>query len=207
MTKVSILDCGMGNLSSVSNALRAAGADVELLSTPEGLRNAERVVFPGVGAFGKCIANFSEAGFKDELQEVVRIKGRPILGICLGMQVLFTRGQEFGVTEGLGWFKGEVKKIEVSDPKLRIPHIGWNDLTFHKEHPVFVGLPSSPDFYFVHSFHAVPEDKSDLVATCDYGGIVTAAVSKENIVAVQFHPEKSQKLGFKLIQNFLRWTP
>lgn len=205
--KVSIIDCGVANLSSVSNALLNAGAEVEILSTPQKLKDADRIIFPGVGAFAKCMSNFQEAGFKDELLDIVKNKGRPLLGICLGMQVLFTKGHEFGITEGLGWFKGEVKKIESSDPNLRIPHIGWNDLTFYKEHPVFAGLPPHPDFYFVHSFHAVPEEKQDLVATCDYGGSITASVSKENIVAVQFHPEKSQKVGFKLLQNFLRWSP
>jgi glutamine amidotransferase len=175
------------------------------------VRAADRVVLPGVGAFADCRRGLEAvAGLRETLEDVVRGKGRPFLGICVGMQLLATRGLEHGVTDGLGWIAGEVRAIEPNDATLKIPHMGWNTLTVTRDHSLLAGLPTGPQglhAYFVHSYHFVPESRTDVVAETDYGGPVTALVAHGNIAGTQFHPEKSQTLGLGLIANFLKWMP
>ncbi len=214
---VAVVDYGSGNLHSAAKALeraaREGGSNEPILVTrePETVARAERVVLPGVGAFADCKRGLDAVpGMVEAMTEAVRKKGRPFLGICVGMQLLAERGREHGVTEGLGWIKGEVDRIAPSDPGLKIPHMGWNTLTARKAHALFAGIPLGPEglhAYFVHSYQLEPTDRDDLVADADYGGPVTAAVARANIAGTQFHPEKSQKLGLALLANFLRWKP
>jgi glutamine amidotransferase len=168
-------------------------------------------VLPGVGAFADCKNGLDAvAGMRDALEDAVRRKGRPFLGICVGAQLMAERGLEFGVTPGLGWIKGDVKAITPSDPALKIPHMGWNTLAARRNHPLLDGIETGPNglhAYFVHSFHLVTPDTSALIAETDYGGPVTAMVGRDNIAGTQFHPEKSQTLGLRLIANFLKWRP
>jgi glutamine amidotransferase len=214
---VAIVDYGSGNLHSAAKAFeraaRESGHDQPIVVTrdPDAVRRAERVVLPGVGAFADCRRGLDAVpGMVEALEETVRGKGRPFLGICVGMQLMAERGREYVVTEGLGWIRGEVDKIAPSDPALKIPHMGWNTLDMVREHPVLERLPLGPKgrhAYFVHSYHLNPEDGADLVAQADYGGPVTAMVARDSMAGTQFHPEKSQKLGLALIANFLRWKP
>jgi glutamine amidotransferase len=217
MQHVAIIDYGSGNLHSAAKAFeraaRDAGLDCRIVVTsdPNEVRSADRVVLPGVGAFADCRRGLEAvAGMQDALEETVRRKGRPFLGICVGMQLLATRGLEHGITEGLGWIPGEVRAIEPRDPALKIPHMGWNTLTALVDHSLLSGLPTGPNglhAYFVHSYHLVVENRADVVAETDYGGPVTAMVARGNIAGTQFHPEKSQTLGLGLIANFLTWKP
>jgi glutamine amidotransferase len=173
--------------------------------------SADRVVLPGVGAFADCRRGLDAVpGMVAALKQAVRRDGRPFFGICVGMQLLAERGLEYETTEGLGWIAGEVDRIAPSDPKLKIPHMGWNTLNVARPHPLLDGLPVGPEgrhAYFVHSYQLKPAHRADLVAEADYGGAVTAIVARDNIVGTQFHPEKSQKFGLALIANFLRWKP
>jgi imidazole glycerol-phosphate synthase subunit HisH len=168
-------------------------------------------VLPGVGAFADCKAGVDAvAGMPEALEKSVREKQRPFLGICVGAQLMAERGLEFRITPGFGWIKGDVKAIEPKDPALKIPHMGWNTLRVINDHPLLAGIETGPDglhAYFVHSFHLVPADRRTLVADADYGGPVTAMVGVDNIAGTQFHPEKSQTLGLRLISNFLKWRP
>lgn len=217
MQQVAIIDYGSGNLHSAAKAFERAARDsgsdrrIVVTSDPEVVRSADRVVLPGVGAFADCKRGLEAVpGMREALEEAVRGKGRPFLGICVGMQLLATRGLEHGVTEGLGWIGGEVRAIAPNDPALKIPHMGWNTLQAVREHALLRGLPTGPDglhAYFVHSYHLVVADRADVVAETDYGGPVTAMVAHGNIAGTQFHPEKSQTLGLGLIANFLTWTP
>jgi glutamine amidotransferase len=214
---VAIVDYGSGNLHSAAKAFecaaRESGLDQPIVVTrdPETVRRADRVVLPGVGAFADCRRGLDEVdGMVEALEETVRGKGRPFFGICVGMQLLAERGREYEVTDGLGWIPGEVDRIAPSDPRLKVPHMGWNTLALDHAHPLFDGLTLGPEgrhAYFVHSYHLKPEERGDLVATADYGGAVTAAVGRDNIVGTQFHPEKSQRFGLALIANFLKWKP
>ena len=214
---VAIVDYGSGNLHSAANAFeraaRESGHDAPILVTrdPEVVRRAERVVLPGVGAFADCRRGLDAVpGMVEALRETVRVKGRPFLGICVGMQLMADRGREYEVTDGLGWIAGEVDRITPRDPGLKIPHMGWNTLDQTKEHPLLEGIPVGPQglhAYFVHSYHLKVADRSNLVAEANYGGPVTAIVARETAVGTQFHPEKSQRLGLRLIANFLSWTP
>jgi glutamine amidotransferase len=215
--RVAIIDYGSGNLHSAAKALERAAREQDLptairvTSDPKEVAGTDRVVLPGVGAFADCRRGLDAVpGLTDALNEAVRVKARPFLGICVGMQLMATRGLEFGETPGLGWIAGDVKAIEPSDPTLKIPHMGWNTLTLKRDHALLTGLPTGPDglhAYFVHSFHLVPADPSTLVAETDYGGPVTAMVASANMAGTQFHPEKSQRLGLGLLANFLRWRP
>jgi glutamine amidotransferase len=217
MQHVAIIDYGSGNLHSAAKAFERAARDagpesrIVVTADPEVVRAADRVVLPGVGAFADCRRGLEAVpGLHEALEDVVRGKGRPFLGICVGMQLLATRGLEHGVTEGLGWIAGEVRAIEPKDPALKIPHMGWNTLTVTREHALLDGLLTGPHglhAYFVHSYHFVPENPADVVAKTDYGGPVTALVAHGNIAGTQFHPEKSQTLGLGLIANFLKWAP
>ncbi|MFY9699643.1 MAG: imidazole glycerol phosphate synthase subunit HisH [Rhodoplanes sp.] len=214
---VAIVDYGSGNLHSAAKAFeraaRESGHDQPILVTrdPDVVRRAERVVLPGVGAFADCRRGLDAVpGMVEALHETVRGKGRPFLGICVGMQLMAERGREYTVTEGLGWIKGEVDRITPRDPALKVPHMGWNTLDPARDHPLLEGIALGPEglhAYFVHSFHLSVADRSDLVAEADYGGPVTVIVACDTAAGTQFHPEKSQRLGLKLIANFLRWTP
>lgn len=204
---IGIIDYGMGNLMSVYHALEMVGAEVKIFKDPDNLKDAKRIVLPGVGAFRDCMESLKKTGFVDALDEFVLRQGKPILGICLGMQALALRSFEGGDYQGLGWFDADVVRLQPSDSALRVPQIGWNEVKYRESSSLFIGLPLSPDFYFVHSYYMKCISETDVVATCDYGGIVTAAVCKNNIFATQFHPEKSQDYGLKVLENFLKWNP
>jgi glutamine amidotransferase len=204
---IGIVDYGVGNLWSVYNAVEMVGAEAKICQDPEALVAAERIILPGVGAFRDCAANLRQQGFVEALEEAVMRQGKPIFGICVGMQLMARRSFEGGEYEGLGWFEGDVVRLQPSDPTLRVPHIGWNNLTYRAGSPLFAGLPSSPDFYFVHSYFMHCDTDADIEATCDYSQVVTAAVCKDNIFASQFHPEKSQDHGLRLLENFVDWKP
>lgn len=203
---IAIIDYGMGNLRSVYNALDMIGGDPEVVSNPAVLDDCERIVLPGVGAFGDCIVNLTRSGFKTALDRAVLDGGKPILGICLGMQVMAEKGYEFGEHDGLGWFEGVVRRIDPGSALLRVPQVGWNDIEY-TGHPLFEGLPAHPDVYFVHSYQMQCRLPEHVVATCSYGETITAAVARDNIVATQFHPEKSQDFGLQVLENFIRWRP
>ncbi len=214
---VAIIDYGSGNLHSAAKAFERAAREsglsqpIAVTSDPAVVRDAERVVLPGVGAFADCRRGLDAvAGMIEALEEAVYRKGRPFLGICVGMQLMADRGREYQVTDGMGWIPGEVRRISPDDPTLKIPHMGWNTLEARRPHPLLDGIPLGPDglhAYFVHSYHLQIEDPADLLAVSDYGGPVTAFVGRDNYAGTQFHPEKSQKLGLALIANFLRWKP
>jgi glutamine amidotransferase len=213
---VAIVDYGSGNLHSAAKAFeraaRESGADQPILVTddPEKVGAADRVVLPGVGAFADCRRGLDAVpGMVEALNETVRKKARPFLGICVGMQLMAERGREYQVVDGLGWIPGEVDKIVPDDPSLKIPHMGWNTLNAHQPHPLFDDIPLGSGglhAYFVHSYH-LRTDQACLVADADYGGAVTAMVARDNYAGTQFHPEKSQRLGLRLIANFLKWKP
>jgi imidazole glycerol-phosphate synthase subunit HisH len=214
---VAIVDYGSGNLHSAAKAFeraaRESGHDQPIVVTrdPDAVRRADRVVLPGVGAFADCRRGLDNVpGMVAALDETVRGKGRPFLGICVGMQLMAERGREYQVTEGLGWVRGEVDRIAPSDPALKIPHMGWNTLDPQQRHPLLDGIPLGKNglhAYFVHSFELKVAEQGDLVAQADYGGPVTAIVAHGTAVGTQFHPEKSQRLGLALIANFLKWKP
>lgn len=197
---VAIIDYGMGNLGSVAKAFVSLGARAEVTSRPETILQADKVVLPGVGAFGDCMANLDRSGLIDTIQRVIH-RGTPFLGICLGLQLLFEGSAEDPAVPGLGILRGQIKKIQVIG--LKVPHMGWNSLALTGDSPLFAGLGESPYMYFVHSYHAVPDDPSLITASAVYGGQVTAAVGKDNIQAVQFHPEKSSAAGLKILRNFI----
>ena len=214
---VAIIDYGSGNLHSAAKAFERAAREsgsplaVKVTAEPDMVLSAERIVLPGVGAFADCkqgLANIP--GMIDALEESVRARGNPFLGICVGLQLMASRGLEHGVTPGLGWIEGEVSAISPSDATLKIPHMGWNTLELTRPHALFDGIPTGEgglNAYFVHSYHLVPANRDVLIASTDYGGEVTAFVAKDNMAGSQFHPEKSQKLGLALIANFLNWNP
>jgi len=214
---VAIVDYGSGNLHSAAKAFERAAAESGIASTirvtsdPAEVRSADRIVLPGVGAFADCRRGLDAVpGMVEALEEVVRQKQRPFLGICVGMQLLASRGLEYTVTQGLGWIPGDVALIVPDDESLKIPHMGWNTLHKQDEHALLAGIETGPDglhAYFVHSYVLVPERPEDVLALTEYGGPVTAMVAHDNVVGTQFHPEKSQKLGLKLIANFLGWRP
>ena len=214
---VAIIDYGSGNLHSAAKAFeraaREAGLNESILVTsdPEAVRDADRVVLPGVGAFADCRRGLDAVpGMVEALTDTVRREGRPFFGVCVGMQLMATRGLEYEATAGLDWIGGDVRPIRPDDPSLKIPHMGWNTLDVRRDHPVLDGIDTGPDglhAYFVHSYALEPVDPGNVVAVSSYGGPVTAVVAKDNLVGTQFHPEKSQRLGLKLIANFLRWKP
>ena len=209
-----IIDYGSGNLCSAAKAFERAAAEngsgerILVTSRPEEVAAADRVVLPGVGAFADCRRGLAAVpGLEAALKEAVIGRGRPFLGICVGMQLMADCGREFETVDGLGWVKGEVVAIERDDPSLKIPHMGWNELVPRAAHPVLAGLPAGTHAYFVHSFELRPARSVDLLAEADYGGPLVAAVGHDNLVGTQFHPEKSQQAGLRLIANFLRWRP
>jgi glutamine amidotransferase len=202
---LALVDYGAGNLHSVANALKAAGADnVAVTSNPDVVRAADRIVLPGVGSFKACAEGLRAIGQMEEsLRERVLVGGAPFLGICVGMQLLATRGVEHGSTPGLGWIGGEVRSIERTDPAIKVPHMGWNDV-LPRAH---TDLIDAGEAYFLHSYHFVPDDGHHTLAMTDHGGGLVAAVGQDNIVGVQFHPEKSQAYGLALLRRFLEWKP
>ena len=218
---VAIIDYGSGNLHSAAKAFERAAREegsklaIKVTAKPEEVESAARVVLPGVGAFADCKHGLEAIpGMIEALERSVRQAGKPFLGICVGLQLMAERGLEHGVTPGLGWVAGEVRPIAPSDPSLKIPHMGWNTLRvpLHAtaKHALLEGIPTGEEglnAYFVHSYHLVPEEEGVLVAETDYGGPITAMIARDNMAGTQFHPEKSQKLGLKLIGNFLRWRP
>ena len=211
MQKVALINYGSGNLRSAEKALiRAAdgGSEIVVTDDPEVISRADRIVLPGVGAFAACMAAFeARPGVDAAMAEAVHIKGAPFLGICVGMQLLATRGLEFGETAGLGWIEGDVKRLETTDPAIKIPHMGWNGLTGVVDHPLFAGLADGQTVYFTHSFAFFPKDERDVAAYVDHGGRFPAAVARGKVAGVQFHPEKSQGPGLDLLARFLEWRP
>jgi len=214
---VAIVDYGSGNLHSAAKAFERAAREsgheqpIQVTSDPETVRRSERIVLPGVGAFADCRRGLDAVpGMVEALDETARRRGRPFLGICVGMQLMADLGRENETTRGLGWISGEVDRIAPADPALKIPHMGWNTLNALEPHPLLAGIPLGPDglhAYFVHSYQLKPKDRADLVAQADYGGPVTAMVARGTYAGTQFHPEKSQRLGLALIANFLKWKP
>jgi imidazole glycerol-phosphate synthase subunit HisH len=214
---VAVIDYGSGNLHSAAKALERAsresgsGEPIIVTTDPEAVRRADRVVLPGVGAFADCKQGLEAVpGMVDAMTEAARVRARPFLGICVGMQLLAERGLEHGSHDGLGWIRGVVDRIAPSDAALKIPHMGWNTLNSRKNHALFDGIALGPlglHAYFVHSYQFATADSDDLVADTEYGGPITAVVARGNIAGTQFHPEKSQRLGLALLANFLRWQP
>lgn len=212
MTTV-IVDYESGNLHSAEKAFQRMAVEtgagqVIVTSDPEVIRNADRVVLPGDGAFPACrAALFDHRGVFEAMEDVVIRQGKPFLGICIGMQMLATRGLEYSETPGFDWIGGEVVKIAPADPALKVPHMGWNDLVIDHAHPVFNGIETGNHAYFVHSYHFRVADPAHLLAHVDYAGQITAIVGRDNMLGMQFHPEKSQKTGLHMIANFLNWRP
>ena len=214
---VAIIDYGSGNLHSAAKAFERAARSLEapqkvfVTSDPDQAYEADRLVLPGVGAFADCRRGLDGVnGMVEAITEAVRVKARPFFGICVGMQLMASRGKEHVITEGLNWIGGDVEKITPRDESLKIPHMGWNTLDLLQEHPVLHKLPLGPKgqhAYFVHSYHLNAANEADVLARADYGGPVTAIVGKDTAIGTQFHPEKSQRFGLALISNFLRWKP
>lgn len=204
---IGIIDYGMGNIRSVRNALSYLGEDATLASNPESLADCDRFILPGVGAFGDARDQLRARGLDAALDEQVRGKGKPLLGVCLGMQLLARESEEHGKHEGLGWFDATVERFPHGGARLPVPHLGWNSIDVQNDHPVFAGLRGERStFYFVHSFRVVDANPGEVVAaTCDYGDSFVAALAKDNVVGVQFHPEKSQDNGLQLLTNFVTW--
>ena len=216
MTTV-IIDYGSGNLRSAEKAFeravreRGLGEAIRVTADPDEVRRADRIVLPGVGAFRDCHDGLKAiTGMWEALDEEVRVRGKPFLGICVGMQLMASRGLEHESTEGFGWIAGDVERLEPGDAALKVPHMGWNTLEALKPHSLLADLPLGPEglhAYFVHSYQLAAADTADLLAVTDYGGPVTAMVARGNLAGTQFHPEKSQRLGLALIGNFLAWRP
>jgi len=201
---VGVIDYGMGNLLSVTSAIEMVGQTVKICHAPEEITGVDLLVLPGVGAIEHCMRQLREKAWIEKLNQAVLVQKKPILGICLGMQAMAKTSDEGGNHPCLGWFDSEVVRLQPSDSQLRVPQIGWNPTTYEKGSPYFRGLPAEPEFYFVHSYAMKCKNESEVVAWCDHGGRVTAAVAKENIFATQFHPEKSQDYGLKVLENFFK---
>lgn len=214
--RVAIIDYGSGNLRSAQKALERAAkergirAEIVVTAEPDRLRLADRIVLPGVGAFRDCRNGlYAISGMQECLEEEVRRKGKLFLGICVGMQLMATKGLEFGETPGLDWIGGAVRRMKPVPASLKIPHMGWNSLEVTQAHPMLAGMNAgqAPHAYFVHSYEFVPDDPATVCATSDYGGTLVAVVAKDNMAGTQFHPEKSQAAGLNLLGNFLEWRP
>jgi glutamine amidotransferase len=203
--RIALVDYGAGNLKSVENALRAAGAQtVDVTSDPEAVRAADRIVLPGVGAFAACMGALSAVpGMIAAMEEAAIAGGKPFLGICVGMQLMASYGEEHGDHAGLRWIAGRVRLMMPTDPALKVPHMGWNDVRPVNPH----GLIVPGEAYFLHSYAFEPADPALLLATTDHGGPVTAAIGRDNLIGVQFHPEKSQSYGLAFLSQFLKWRP
>lgn len=213
MKTVALIDYGSGNVHSAARALDAAARlaklkrEVRLTADPDEIADADRIVLPGVGHFADCMAGLAARdGVIEAMERVVLRRGVPFLGICVGMQLMADFGLEDGETRGLGWIHGQVRAIEPG-PGFCVPHMGWNELELRLAHPVLEGLGPDPHAYFVHSYAFVPENEDEIAATCDYGAPIVAAIARDNLFGTQFHPEKSQEVGLRLLANFLRWDP
>lgn len=208
-----LIDYESGNLHSAEKAFQrmAKAADagtVAITDRAEDIARADRIVLPGDGAYPACMAALKDRkGLFEAMVEAVEVKGRPFMGICVGMQLMARKGFEYRETEGLGWIDGEVQRIAPADPALKIPHMGWNDLILDGDHPVLTGVETGDHAYFVHSYQMTVAQPDQLVAHCDYGGPLTAIVAEGNRIGLQFHPEKSQRAGLRMIENFLTWSP
>ncbi|MCK0169645.1 imidazole glycerol phosphate synthase subunit HisH [Aliiroseovarius sp. S1123] len=208
-----IIDYDSGNLHSAEKAFQRMAAetnagDVIVSTKPEDVARADRIVLPGDGAFPACRQQLSDhRGIYEALEEAVIRQGRPFMGICVGMQMLATVSHEYQDTDGFDWIKGHVRKITPADPALKVPHMGWNDLVIDSDHPVLDGVTTGDHAYFVHSYHFVVDNAAERLAHCDYAGDITAIVGRDNLIGMQFHPEKSQAAGLRMIANFLTWTP
>ena len=203
MKKVAIIDYGMGNLDSVARATEECRGEPVITSKAEDLKEANYIILPGVGAFGDGMRNIRELGLDRTIREEVLQEKIPFLGICLGMQLLASQGHEGEETTGLDLISGEVVRFEPDGPGVKIPHIGWNEVVLEKAHPLFKDIPSGKDFYFVHSYHFVCKNQEDILSLTPYCGSFVSAVNRENVIGVQFHPEKSLQVGLKLLSNFL----
>jgi len=209
-----VIDYGSGNLRSAAKALEFAAdvvgekISVTISSNPDELKKADKIVLPGQGSFGDSMRGLTEPpDLLDTLNYSVQTRGVPFLGICVGMQLMSAGGLEYGYHEGLGWFSGTVRRMCPNDDKFKIPHMGWNDILINKPHPIFNGIKTGNHCYFVHSFAYDAKDGADVIASIDYGGTVTAAIAKENMIGMQFHPDKSQTIGIQILANFLIWEP
>lgn len=200
---ICLVNYGAGNLASVVNAFDRLGHPVAIVERPEDVVNHDRLILPGVGSFRRAMQNLEARGWPDCLREFAG-SGRPMLGICLGMQLLFDEGEEHGLTKGLGLIPGRVVPLEPAEPN-RVPHVGWNNLIDMRNHKLFEGVKSSVDYYFVHSYHCAASEPDSVLARTDYGGPFVSAVARGNVVGTQFHPEKSQPAGLKLLENFAEW--
>ncbi len=202
--RVAVIDYGMGNLGSVRNAFASVGAETEVVCDPEALRSFSHIVLPGVGAFADGIRNLRSRGWEEELRKMVLGEEKPFLGICLGMQLLAEKGHEGGCHDGLGWFKGRVVRFKFDDISMRVPHVGWNDVVPARQSGIYAESINEPRvFYFVHSYHFIPDEADVVDGWCDYGGRFAASVSQGNVWAVQYHPEKSHKAGLQVLRDFL----
>jgi imidazole glycerol-phosphate synthase subunit HisH len=208
-----LVDYDSGNLHSAEKAFQrmaqeTGGGEVLVTSRPEDVARADRIVLPGDGAFPACRAALDGyGGLFEAIEEAVRVKGRPFLGICVGMQMMASWGREYRDTPGFDWVGGEVVKITPADPALKVPHMGWNDLVIDTPHPLLEGITTGDHAYFVHSYHMHVTDPAHLLAHVDYAGPITAIIGRDTMVGMQFHPEKSQATGLRMIANFLRWNP
>ena len=214
MQSIALIDYGSGNLRSAEKALQRASSElgggrrVVTTDDPDIIARADRIVLPGVGAFAACMhAVEHRPGVIEAMTEAVQKRGAPFLGVCVGMQLLADRGLEFGEAAGLGWIAGEVRRLEPAGAQFKIPHMGWNVLEHVGGHPLFANLPQGAHMYFTHSFALYPERAEEMIADVNHGGRFTAAVARNNIAGVQFHPEKSQAAGLRLLANFLEWRP
>ncbi|GLI52604.1 imidazole glycerol phosphate synthase subunit HisH [Thermodesulfovibrio yellowstonii] len=200
---IALVDYGMGNIRSVSKAIEAVGGEVSITQSPEEIRKAKAIVLPGVGAFRDCMSNLTELGLLETVREEI-LKGKPYLGICLGMQILFTESEEFGMCKGLDLIKGRVIRFKLPQD-YKIPHMGWNTVIFKKKSKLLSEISNNSYFYFVHSYYVVPEESNFVGGVTEYGIEFTSMIIYENIFATQFHPEKSQKMGLKLLSNFIQF--
>jgi glutamine amidotransferase len=195
---IAIVDYGMGNLRSVEKGFKKVGVDAKVTSSPKDVEDARAVVLPGVGAFRDCIRNLTDLSLTEAISKTIQ-KGKPYLGICLGLQVLFSESEEFGRCKGLDIFRGKVVRFQIRE---KVPHMGWNNVRIVRRPPIFSEIPDEAFFYFVHSYYVVPDDKDVIAATTDYGASFTSMIWKDNVFATQFHPEKSQGLGLKVLAGF-----
>ena len=211
--RTALIDYGSGNIASAAKALGRAAGDaggqaIVVTADPKVVKKADRIVLPGVGAFADCMRGLSAVpGMIEALNETVLKNGTPFLGICVGMQLMATAGREFGRHPGLNWIEGDVAPIAPTDRTLKIPHMGWNEIEMAQNHPIFSGLEPGANAYYVHSFEMKPASRTHLLATTNYGGAITAAIGRDNLVGTQFHPEKSQAVGLRILANFLNWAP
>ncbi|MFW5889441.1 MAG: imidazole glycerol phosphate synthase subunit HisH [Bacillota bacterium] len=201
---VTIIDYGMGNIMSVYNAFNKMNCKVNIIKNPDALKKADKIILPGVGSFNKAMNKLEDGGWIKPLNKAVQLDKKKFLGICLGMQLLATKGYENGITKGLNWINGEVKRLKSSNDNFRLPHVGWNNVEIKKRNGLYKGLKNNLDFYFINSYAFFPSNDKVVSGICDYKGQFVSSIELDNIFATQFHPEKSQKAGFQILRNFLQ---